>query len=334
LELRKRGLEVTIFEKDTHGNYDSCASYYAGGMLAPFSEVDLVPPEIHPYIRQIHKEACVFYAELDALEEDGGLMFAHPLDQTLYQEFKERISRLVGQDQFRAIKASEVADLEPVLKGKCNEVLFFPNEAHLDPRKVLKRLDHKLSKQGVRSIYGVTASIEMPGCVRFKDEMQSYDLVVDCRGMGAVDDLKRLRGVTGEALIVKAPEVQLRRAIRVLHPRYPLYVVPRNNETFFVGATIVERDGREKVTVRSALELMSALVAVCPAFLEARILELISETRPALPHNEPRIAIAGKVAWINGLYRSGFLMAPWIARIFAERIFGEDDQHYARFFEI
>ena len=57
-----------------------------------------------------------------------------------------------------------------------------------------------------------------------------------------------------------------------------------------IGATSIESEDTG-VSVRSALELLSAAYAVHPAFAEARIVEIGAGLRPAFPDNLPRIAI-------------------------------------------
>ena len=48
-----------------------------------------------------------------------------------------------------------------------------------------------------------------------------------------------------------------------------------------------------------------------PAFGEARILEMVTQCRPALPDDLPEIGWdGGRVIRINGLYRHGFMVAP------------------------
>ena len=45
--------------------------------------------------------------------------------------------------------------------------------------------------------------------------------------MGARRDLPQLRGVRGEIVRLDAPDVELRHMLRLLHPRFSVYVVPR-----------------------------------------------------------------------------------------------------------
>ena len=85
-----------------------------------------------------------------------------------------------------------------------------------------------------------------------------------------------------------------------------------------IGATMLESADKGGVSVRSAIELLSAAYALHPAFGEAEILEMRADVRPAFPDNEPRIVERGGRIYVNGLYRHGFLLAPDFARRAAE----------------
>ena len=82
-----------------------------------------------------------------------------------------------------------------------------------------------------------------------------------------------------------------------MHPRYPLYVVPRPGQRFVVGATELESEDRGPATLRSVLELGSALYSLHPALAEARVLHTATALRPALNDHLPHAAPArGRVA--------------------------------------
>ena len=122
-------------------------------------------------------------------------------------------------------------------------------------------------------------------------------------------------------LWVQTDEVQLRHPVRLMHPRYKLYIVPKPGNRFIIGATEIESQDRSPVSVQSMLELCSALYTLNPAFAEARILELDANLRPSYLHNLPIIeyervhphipgANTQNVVRVNGLYRHGYLLAP------------------------
>jgi glycine oxidase len=101
--------------------------------------------------------------------------------------------------------------------------------------------------------------------------------------------------------------------VRLIHPRWPLYVIPRGDNKFMLGATSIEAEDTG-VSVRSALELLGAAYAVHPAFAEARIVEFGSgfarPTRQSAADHGRKNRIA-----VNGLYRHGFLLAPALAEL-------------------
>ena len=145
-------------------------------------------------------------------------------------------------------------------------------------------------------------------------EYPNAGIVVDCRGMGAKRSWSQLRGVRGEIVRLHAPEIELKCMLRLLHPRYPVYIIPRAEGRLVVGATSIESDDRSAVSVRGALELLTSAYSVLPALAEARILEFNTQVRPALPGNTPAIHLDRQrsVLHINGLYRHGFLLTPAI----------------------
>ncbi len=156
------------------------------------------------------------------------------------------------------------------------------------------------------------------GTIKFNSEVSADDvkgLVIDCRGLAARDTQRELRGVKGELILIETDEVTLSRPVRLIHPRWPLYVIPREDHLFMLGATSIEAEDTG-VSVRSALELLSAAYTVHPAFGEARIIEFGSGLRPAFPDNLPRITIRRDSRIdVNGLYRHGFLIAPALAEM-------------------
>jgi glycine oxidase len=144
-------------------------------------------------------------------------------------------------------------------------------------------------------------------------------VLIDCRGWSARDALADLRGVRGEMLLVRTGEVRLSRPVRLLHPRIPLYVVPRADGVFMIGATMIESAEKAGMSVRSAIELLNAAFTLHPAFGEAEILEMSADVRPAFADNEPRLVERDGRIFLNGAYRHGYLLAPDLAKRAAER---------------
>lgn len=150
--------------------------------------------------------------------------------------------------------------------------------------------------------------------------MKGYSSVVDCWGPQAIGEIEGLRGVRGEMLYLETGDVTLSRPVRLLHPRHPLYIVPRGNGLFMLGATMIESDDDGPITARSMMELLNTAYALHPAFAEARIIETGTGIRPAFPDNVPRLVETAEGLAVAGMHRHGFLMAPALAGEAAERL--------------
>jgi glycine oxidase len=309
LALAKTGRRVVVFERGD-ASMTQATSHFAGGMLAPWCEGE----SSEPVITRLGARSLDLWREaLPDTPFNGSLVVAHPRDRADF----ERFARL--STGHRRLAADEIAKLEPALEGRFRDALFFPQEGHVEPRRVLPKLRERLKALGIE--------------IRFHSEHDGNDpghLVVDCRGLSARDVAPDLRGVKGEMIIVETDEIALSRPVRLLHPRWPLYIIPREDNVFMIGATSIESEDRG-VSVRSALELLSAAYAVHPAFGEARIVEIGAGLRPAFPDNLPRIDIKGQTITVNGLYRHGFLLAPALAELTAAYVQrGEVDNQVMR----
>jgi len=293
LLFAQAGHDVTLHEQGDAALMLS-TSHWAGGMLAPWCESEAAEPVIS---RLGLRSLDLWRQELPDTPFNGSLVVAHARDRNDF----ERFARLTSGH--RRIDAAALAALEPSLEGRFRDALFFPGEGHVEPRRVLPRLHEKIVAAG--------------GRIRFNSAVEASDLdglVIDCRGLAARDAQPELRGVKGEMILIETTEVTLARPVRLIHPRWPLYVIPREDNLFMLGATSIEAEDTG-VSVRSALELLGAAYAVHPAFAEARIVEFGSGLRPAYPDNLPRIAVDEDRIAVNGLYRHGFLIAPALAEL-------------------
>lgn len=295
-ELAQAGRKVVIAEVATAPGLG--ASHYAGGMLAPFCEGETASADLV----RLGAEAIGWWKRALPAEvtHAGTLVVAPARDAGELRRFASRTTNHVW------LNAERVAEKEPDLAGRFSQALFFAEEAHLDPRRVMAALAVKLEAMGVELRLGEDASEQVE---------TAFEAVIDCTGRLALGNATDLRGVRGEMLVVETPEVTLDRPVRLLHPRIPLYIVPRSASRFMIGATMIESEDDGPASVRSVMELLNAAYALHPAFAEARLIETGTGIRPAYPNNFPRFSRQSANRYrLNGFYRHGFLLAPALAR--------------------
>jgi len=304
VELAERGVAVEVLERGERLGA-GCCSWFAGGMLAPWCERE----SAEPLVATLGLESLSWWpARFPGTVRRGSLVVAHGRDTGELRQFARRT------EHYEWLDAQGIAALEPDLAGRFSQALYFPDEGHLNPRAALAALAARLTGLG-RSIRFGTAvesgreAARAAGCT-----------VIDCRGLAARDALQDLRGVKGEMLVVKLPDVSLSRPVRVLHPRVPIYIVPRGDGHYMIGATMIESDQPTRITARAMLELLGAAYALHPAFGEAEIVEIGTGVRPAFQDNLPHVRRIGDTVYVNGLYRHGFLLAPALARQAAEEV--------------
>ncbi|MDO5704200.1 MAG: FAD-dependent oxidoreductase, partial [Paracoccus sp. (in: a-proteobacteria)] len=284
-ELTARGYQVHLTDPQGGPGPHGC-SWWAGGMLAPYCEGESAEPPVERH----GFDAISWWDRHGGLvQRQGTLVLAQNRDRGELARFARR-SR-----GHRMLDGAGVAALEPDLAGRFDAGLFYADEAHLDPRAALTELHRRLDAQGV--------------AIHRDPPTSQPDLRIDARGLAARDLLPDLRGVRGEMLVLRCPDITLSRPVRLLHPRIPLYIVPRGDGVFMLGATMIESDRRGVVTARSLLELLSAAYALHPGFGEAEVLEAGADARPAFPDNLPRLRRRGDLLLANGLYRHGFLLS-------------------------
>ncbi|MBF6991910.1 MULTISPECIES: FAD-dependent oxidoreductase [Cupriavidus] len=321
-QLVRSGARVALVERAGPDGAGS-AAYVAAAMLAPLAESAIAERRIVDLGIASVDLWRAWLAELPEpvfFQEDGTLVVWHARDRGEMSLFTSRMRavappELVSQ-RLRALDGKGVGEVEPALAGRFPQGLLLAGEGQLDNRGVLRALLSCAVSEGVHCVWeaGEVEADTLPALgIR-------ADVVLDCRGLGARaawpsqpgGSAPGLRGLRGEVVRVHAPDVKLHRPVRLLHPRYPIYIAPKPNDLYVIGATELESEDDSPMSVRSALELLSAAHSLHPAFGEARVLELNVQRRPTRPDHLPAIRVdqQARVVRVNGLYRHGFLIAP------------------------
>ncbi len=328
LSLTRQDHQITLFDKDSKQATQS-AAFAAAGLLTPLGE------SLHcePNIVEMGVASLGLWPELIAtlqaevdFQQRGALMISHQQDYGEYQRLTHHLASHYPQHNMRLLNQAQLFELEPQISRRFNQGAFLPIEGQIDNRMLLAALERELEYHKVNWCCQseVTGFTNAPNHCELTANAQShqFDLVIDARGTGArveqssneAKPLSDLRAVRGELFHLFAPEVELTRPIRLMHPRYQLYIAPKANNTYVIGATEIESDSLAPMTVRSALELLSAAYSVHPGFSEAHIKQHVSQLRPAFSNNQPQIRCENRLIQVNGLYRHGYLISPVVVK--------------------
>jgi glycine oxidase len=336
INLLKDGHSLTLFDKDSKEGI-TAAGFTAAGMLAPFAELETAESEIFEYGKRsiklwepLLKEVGVY----DGFKNTGTIITAHPQDMPELEHFIGTLRRKVEEaKEIKLLNNSEIKEIEPEL-GHHTQAFHLKEEGVVDSQRFMAfstnyfDMNPNVTWREFTEVKSIQA-----GKIQLDKTTEEFDWVFDSRGLGAKEHFKDLRGVRGEVVWVESKEIDITRPTRLLHPRYKIYIVPRGNgcdgidleyckdckisqtpdsKRYIIGASEIESEDMSPISVRSTLELMSALFTVHPNFGEARIVNTETNCRPAFRDNLPRIENEDKLTRINGLYRHGYLLAPAI----------------------
>src|ERR1700761_3156972 len=185
LLFAQAGHQVTLHERSDEAMLQS-TSHWAGGMLAPYCEAEMSEPTI---VRLGLRSLDLWRAQFPETPFNGSLVLAHPRDRADFDRFAKVTSG------HRRLDAAGMAEIEPALEGRFRDGLFYPDEGHVEPRRMLPQLHARIAEAG--------------GTIRYNSNADPADcdgLVIDCRGLAARDTDPDLRGVKDEMIIVETAE--------------------------------------------------------------------------------------------------------------------------------
>jgi glycine oxidase len=323
------GCRVSLFDARQRDDL-ATASQTAAAMLSPLAELAVSDEAVFALGQRSMQLWPQWIAELAQASgeevyyrQQGTLVVAHAPDQASLEHFSRLLHHKLPAaclSQVQTLDGAALAGYEPMLAGRFGGGLYLAGEGQLANDQWMAALGRELDRLGVtwheaQSVVSLEANR-----IVCADAAYSVDWAVDARGVGSKAQLSGIRGVRGEVLRVECSGVSLQRPVRLMHPRYQLYVAPRPNHQFVVGATELESEDSGPVTVRSVLELASALYSLHPAFGEARVLRMNAALRPALDDHRPAVVKQDGVWHINGLYRHGYLCAPALVDELAHKL--------------
>lgn len=310
LVLMNANWQVSLFDDGK----ESC-SQVAAGLLTPIAELENSDPVIYELglisLKKYWPELLNFLKEPIYFRNQGSLLLSHPRDKGELVRFLKIISHKIPDQTIHPLSDDTIKIIEPEL-SHFDEGYYIENEGQIDNQSLLLVLKNHLFTQGV--IWHQTSVEEIkPHEIVLVDKTLQFDMVFDCRGLRSTFFKNELRGVRGELIWLHHPDIDINHPVRLLHPRYQIYLSPRPNRTYIIGASEIESEDNSPISVKTLLELLSATYYIHPNFAEARLIKTMTHCRPTLTNHLPKIKWMDGLIAINGLYRHGFLIAPAIA---------------------
>jgi len=319
--LCQQGHEIHIHDPAAGPLARGAAGWTAAGMLSPTAELESADLNVFRHgLRSIELWAEIL-PQLQGpadFHRIGSLLLAYRHDTGSAQRMISLLREKAPEEHRpQVLTLRELAELEPAIQGP-SQAWLLPHEGQVDTVQAMQAL--QASADGAHWHWNNPVRSLSPHTLHTDGANLHYDWVFDVRGTGARGDAppgpanqlscRNVRGVRGEIFWLHAPDVQLHRPVRLMHPRHRVYLVPRRDGIIVVGASEIESEDRSPVSLRSTVELLAAAHSVMPGLAEARVVHSETNLRPALADNLPRIEHETGLTRVNGLFRHGWLIAP------------------------
>ncbi len=340
---RQRGLSVCLIERHAIG---AGASRVAAGMLAPVSEVEFDQARRKTLALALSSADMwpSFAAELAelagvdvGLRRAGTLMVARDADEARELErqlaFRQSLDVAVSR-----LLPSQAREREPALAPNVRLALLADGDHSVDPVLAVHALLVACRRSGVEVVEhagDVAVAVDAEGGrvegVRLADgSLRAAGQVVVAMGAwsalldGLPESLRvPVRPVKGQILRLRDPAGPglLNGAVRGAG----VYIVPRNDGRYVVGASMEERGFDLAATAGVVHELLRHARDLVPGISEFQLEEVCVGLRPGTPDNAPLIGASELqgLVWACGHYRNGILLSPLTAALTAGVLTGD-----------
>lgn len=340
--LVEEGAEVTVLDPAPAQG----ATHAAAGMLAPVSEywhreeellaLSLRAAELYPAL--LDRLGAATGIELHHRDEGTLVVAATAGDRELLAGLRQaqRAHRL----EVGALTTREARRLEPALSPAIAGAFLSTADRALDPRSLaqayLRALREGAGGAPVRFVPARVTEVQWRdgAAVGVVDEhgiSHRAATVVLAAGLGAAELAQlpagwhpRLRAVYGETVRLLAPSSTIgpHRTVRALVEQRSVYVVPRGDGRYVIGASERE-DGQEQVQAGTLTRLLRDAQQIVPDIAEMTVTETIARARPGTPDNGPLLGeLAPGLIAATGTYRHGVLLSPAVAEAVAAVVGG------------
>ena len=318
--LAEAGAEVTLLERGEAGRG---ASWAAAGMIAVAAELggaQTAEAEL------AHAARDLWPGFAKDVEKASGVLVDYRRNGSLIvamnaQSVKPLAARAIEDRDVSWVDAAHARSLEPMLASGIAGALWAPNEAQVDPRKLLTALQIAFEKAGgvIKSgeeVLNIESEHSHVVAVRTASGLHKADAYVLAAGAwsGVLEARLPIRPIKGE-MIALAPSSGAAIPAHVVWGD-GVYVVPRGDR-LIAGATMEDIGFDLAPTPIAAQTLFTRACRLMPALKDWSIADQWVGLRPRSPDMLPLIGPTGfsNLFAATGQFRNGILFAPSIAEL-------------------
>ncbi|HET9960400.1 MAG TPA: glycine oxidase ThiO [Polyangiaceae bacterium] len=340
-ELAKRGARVLVLERSVPGAEASSA---AAGILGAQAEAhhDSDWFELSLKSRQRHAEWAKELLERTGIDVEYRLCGVVRASATL-----EAAQAMQAERAFQRRYGCRVSDLDarslsrllPQFSSKLQGGVYFPEDARVDPPKLLRALRIAAEKAGAvfRSgtyVRRVLRDTKRATGVALDDgtELKAKHVVVAAGSwtslVEGVPTTRIVKPARGQIVELSAPAPLFEPV--VFGPG--CYLVPRDDGRVLIGSTLEFVGYRREVTAQAVRNLLDAALTLVPALADATLSGTWSNFRPYTSDETPWVG-EGEVPGLvlaTGHYRNGILLAPITADLVTAAIVGDSGKRRPR----
>ncbi|KAB7672130.1 glycine oxidase ThiO [Bacillus sp. B1-b2] len=315
--LAKEKMNVALFEGNQIGSKSTSA---AGGMLGAHSECDDDLEVFYPFARSSQfayshlKEELNYLSGFDMGFRKGGIL------KLAYNELERNgLRAILSQPTVKWLDKDSVREMEPNVSTNLLGAVYIEEDINVMPLAVCQAFAKSAQILGA-SLFEFSPVQD----IRKKDNSffiqtatgsVEAKYVVVANGVWSTHFFKQLgldqqlTPVKGECLSVIDEKATLKHTIFHDH----CYIVPRNNGTVVIGATMIENDWNEKVSLSGMEKLIVKAKTMLPTVADMKMESFWAGLRPQTFDQKPFIGHHPEeegILFATGHYRNGILLAP------------------------
>jgi glycine oxidase len=335
------GSVVVVDPAPGHG-----ATWAAAGMLAPVGEAHFGEEHLVHLTVEAARGWPEFARQLEAASghplgyRASGTVLA-AMDASDRRHIDDVLGFQLGLGlEARRLSSAECRSLEPLLAPGVRGGAEFRDDHQVDNRRLVGALVEACRRAGVRLVSDRVVSVattpsRVTGVVLADGGSVAAPTVVLAAGSQSgqlsgipARSVPPVRPVKGLTLRLRAPGAgpALTRTVRGLIHGRTAYLVPREDGTLVVGATVEEKGFDLTVQAGPVHQLLDDARALVPSLDEYELEEMSTGWRPGTPDNAPIVGRGGIDGLVvaTGHYRNGILLAPVTAAAVAALLRGEE----------